>query len=305
VFVRPSAAIVVIEGRVGPDSKGGFTTELRVTDPDGEVYGSRELNVPSTDCHKLDELVALIVSITLRHQAGALGIALPEPVAMQLDALFAGEPTDFAASELAPTLAVAPSDPEPESRVRAAAPTADEGPRTLWLRGEAGLRVVKGLQPRATLAPLLGLRLQRRDLGSLALAGSVGLPQEQPAADGAQGTLRYQPWQLALQACLAALQLGAAELGLCADARLGLIQVTARDFIGSNPGSRELWFELAASARVAVKLVGPIYAQGTLGLPWRVTHPVFQYLDSRGHRHQALAMARFGVDLQLGLGVDF
>jgi hypothetical protein len=316
VFVRANDAIIVIEGRVGPDRAGGFASVIRVSDPDGTQYGVRELSVAEPDCHKLDEIVSLVMAITIRHQDGASGIALPRQVAAQLDALFADEPSTFDASELGshappPSASDAPvaqpttsSSPRPVVAQRTTMP-ATERASAFGVGVEAGFGVATGLQPRATIGPSLRLRASLAGLGSVALSGSLGLQQVQSFPTEATGTLSYQPMQFGVSVCPPAWQLWLSELTLCADLRVGRISVRGSDFSRQNRSAHELWPEIAATASARTALLGPSYLHLRLGVPIRLVLPEFRYLDSRGTERPAFAMSRLGVELELGVGVVF
>lgn len=302
VFSRTRDAVLVIEGHVGPVEDGGFTAVIRVSDPDGTLYGSRELSISGPDCRKLDAVVALIISITLRRQ-GDSGIELPAAIAAQLDALFASEPSDPDPSTL-PTAA-----PPPHRAVEASVPSRAtarvQRPSAAAIRPrlEAGLAMFAGAAPAASFAPLVRVRLRHRSWGSLGLEGRFSLPQEHPVESEPRGTLSYRAYSLALLACVTVLN-RVPELWLCADARLGRLDVSAREFLRSYV-SRQLWFEAAASASLRAPLLGPTYAQLRVGLPWRLTRPRFQYQDSEGTTREAFRMARFGLDVALSLGAEF
>ena len=302
VFARASDAIVVIEGRVAPDPNG-FTTVIRVSDPEGSVLGSRELSVPGADCHKLDEIVALIISITIRREHGQIGINLPSGIAAELDALFADEPSELDPSELraAPAPARTELESAPPPPQAAAAPVAAE--RVLWLQLTAAMAMSTGLAPSPSFGPLLRLGVEHSEIGSVALAGGFGFVQKRVVDEG-RGTLVFQPLSAALEMCWDAARFGRVRLALCAYARLGLLRADARNFM-SRPGSSKPWFELAPAASVRTRLFGPSYLHFLVGIPWRIVRPRFQYRDSRGELHDAQTVARFGLDLELGLGVEF
>jgi len=305
VFVRAGDAIIVIEGRVGPDPAGGFNSVIRVSDPDGNVYGVRELSVADPDCRKLDEVVSLVMAITIRHQAGTSGIALPADVAAQLDALFADEPTTLDPSEVmarAPRAAATDSPAQmpagPRRVARFAQPTAAWG-----LSSEGSFGLVTGLQPVTSFGPNLRLQAGKAGLGSVALSGRLGLLQLQRIADEG-GVLSYQPMQLGLSVCPPARRLWLSEFNLCADVRLGWLHVGSRGFM-HNLGAQERWWELAAVAGARTTLIGPSYLQLRVGVPIRLIRPEFRYRDQFYLQRTAFVAARVGFELELGLGIDF
>lgn len=303
VFVRATDAIIVIEGRVGVDPKGGFTTVIRVTDASGVLYGTREFSVPEADCHKLDEIVSLVMAITIHHQDGAsAGIALPSEITAQLDALFADEASTFEPGEL--QTAARPQaipDVTAPAPVRATKPAVARGP--VWVFGvEAGFGIATGLQPSATLGTSLRARASRTSLGSLSLTAALGLPQQQ--SFGGEGELEYWPAQLGLGACPPAWRVWSTELSLCVDARVAAVHVAATKF-ERNETQLELWPEVAASASARIELWEPSYLHLRLGLPLRLGRPSFAYLDRQHMQRMAFQLARFGVELELGVGVAF
>jgi hypothetical protein len=307
VFVRANDAIIVIEGRVSPDAAGGFSSEIRVSDPDGAVYGVRELKVADPDCHKLDELVSLVIAITIRHQHGSSGIALPPGVAAELDALFADEPSTLDPSELdwqpVPS-ALAESRPPPRAAQRHGGTPAQAA--SAWtVGGEAGFGLVTGLQPATTLGPSLRVRVSLAGIGSLALSASLGLPRDQHIASEAPGLLRYQPMQLGLSVCPAARQLWLSELSFCADVRIGWLRVESHEFVHDLGAQQRFWPELAAVASARTALLGPSYLHLRLGVPIRLIRPQFRYLPRQGPERSAFVVALAGFELELGLGVAF
>ncbi|HKP64758.1 MAG TPA: hypothetical protein VJV78_48810 [Polyangiales bacterium] len=110
VFVSSSEAVVVIEGRVEPAQPLGFNAVIRVSDPDGTLYGSRELTSADSDCRKLDEVLALVISVTIRRGGSGSGIELPEAVARELDRLFEQDSAELDPASL-PAAATTPSPP--------------------------------------------------------------------------------------------------------------------------------------------------------------------------------------------------
>jgi len=303
VFSRTSDAILVIEGRVGPQRDGGFTAVIRVGDPDGRLYGTRELSVAEPDCRKLDTIVTLIISITLRRQ-GDSGIELPAAVAAALDALFADEPTDPDPATLPDADLSAPG-----GEVATVAPSAAADPAlppsvpAFQAQLEGGLAMFTGAAPASSFAPLLRPQLLLHGWASFGLEGRVAFAQDQRIASEPRGTLTYQSYALAAIACVRALE-QVPSLWLCAHARLGSLSLTARDFVHSYAAS-QFWFEVAPVAQLRTPLAGPIYAQLGVGLPFRVLRPSFQFQDSEGELRDAFSLAIFGLDLSLSAGIQF
>ncbi len=97
VFVSSAAAEFAVEGYIRPSKEGGWTAQLLVTNREGDILGSRELNSDRAECSSLDDALALVIAVTLYPQAGlpSAAIALPDEVAARLDRIFSEEPTDF------------------------------------------------------------------------------------------------------------------------------------------------------------------------------------------------------------------
>jgi hypothetical protein len=319
VFARVNDAIVVIEGRVGPATGGGFAVSLRVSDPDGTLYGARELATPSPDCRALDEVTALIIAITIRHDSAG-GIELPASVAVELDALFASEPNVLDPTELR----AVPAEPNIRSAgsLPAVAPGRASGPATpkaeaataalgvspplaaAWHIGlDAGVIVATGIQPRLALAGALRVTLRREALGSVAISGRLSLPQEQTGLAG-RGRIEHRFYAFGLALCPPAIELGTGDLTLCAEGRVGQLRVAPSGFETQRPDSA-LWVEVGPRALVRVPVVGPSRASLGVALPIRVRKQEFRYVDDAGRSHSALDPTPVGLEVELALGVEF
>jgi hypothetical protein len=312
VFVSVSDAIVVIEGFVSPRA-GGFDAVLRVSDQHGQVYGSRELRLEVPDCRRLDELAALVIAVTIHApHGGAGGIELPSAVAAQLDALFADEPRELDPASLpsatrpnqSHTTLGGPQAASPESQ--AAMPGPDL-PGDVSLGAGLGLVVASGLQPHGTLAAALHVRLGLRSLGSLVLAGWLGLRSQADIEDptrSAASTISFQLLELALSACAPDLRLADSALSLCAQAGVGRIHAQTSGFV-ENGEAEKAWFELGPEGAARVALLGPLYVRLAARLPFRVSRPRFDYARRDGRRITAFLTAPVGVGGELALGADF
>ncbi len=97
VFVSTAAAEFAVEGYIRPNKNGGWDAQLLVTNRDGDILGSRELNSDRAECGSMDDALALVIAVTLYPRAGlpSSAIALPDEVAARLDRMFSDEPTDF------------------------------------------------------------------------------------------------------------------------------------------------------------------------------------------------------------------
>ncbi|HET8940048.1 MAG TPA: hypothetical protein VFN67_41690 [Polyangiales bacterium] len=284
VFSHTNDAPVIIAGAVAPATEQGFSANLRVSGPDGTLYGSREVSVLDPDCRKLDDVVALIISVTLRHD-GVGGIALPQSIAKQL------------------TRTV---EPEPDKPSPAAISSAPSGPSAqLWrLRLEAGFGLTTGLTPSTNFAPLVRAQIELQNRYSLALEGRLALTQTDRVVSEPRGSLIYRSNAIALVACVSPLRAARVALAVCVDGRVGYLSVEPRDFAHSY-GASARWLELALAASLRVTLLGPTFAHLRLGVPWRVNRPQFKYESTRGDLRDAFQIALLALDLSLSLGVEF
>lgn len=307
VFSHASDPILVIDGGIDRGAQGGFHALIRIIGPDGTLYGSREVSLPDADCHKLDDVIALIISVTLRNEAGG-GSSLPAELTSQLKALLEGEPLPPAPSTQ-PTPASSPPAAKSGAEPRAPAPAPSAREENVsaspWhTQIEAGFSTFTGIAPALSFAPLLRGQLQLQRHYSLALEGRLGLVQAERIASEPRGSIEYQSAALAVLACYVPLAAARIELALCFDVRIGDLSVRARNFLQSFATSG-LWVELALAASLRAPLAGPTFVQLRAGVPWRALRPRFQYEDSQGDVRDAFTVATFGVDLSLGVGVEF
>ena len=300
VFVRSNEAIVVIEGRVEPVPPLGFAAVIRVSDPDGTLYGTRELTSADADCRKLDEVLALVIAVTIRRGASGSGIALPEAIASELDRLFEAD-----SSELDPA-SLPPQAPPPAAAATPSAPVA--APVTVPTEAgfsfgiAAGVFGAAGAQPGLSFGPELRIRLGLAQVGSLALIGRLGLATEQEIDEG--GSLEYRPLQAALALCAAPWRSGASELELCGVAAVGSMRVAASGFKAYSGTVYEPWVE--AGPQLAGRLLlSPLFVELALGTPLRIAVPDFRYTDSAGRSQSAFSMSRVGLMLELSAGARF
>jgi hypothetical protein len=277
---------------------------VQVSDPDGTLYGTRELDSPDPDCRTLDEIVALVIAVTLRRErTSAGGIALPEAVAAELDRLFASDSPELDPATLPPSAAgttAPPAVPPPP----ATGPAPDTGPSPLSLELDAGVAGVSGLQAGVTLAPRLRARLVARGLGSAGLEGALGLASEDEVDGREVGTLHFWTWYAGAVVCGPAWLGPRFELSVCAAARLGRLRVRARGFRFENTRQTEFWFELGPEVDGLIYF-DPLFLQLSLGVPIRIRAPEFAYRSSAGVRGQAFAMDRAGVHAGVGVGLRF
>jgi hypothetical protein len=296
VFTRVNDAVLVIEGRVGPAADGGFSAVLRVSDPDGTLYGVRELNSPNPDCRALDEVVALIIAITIRPD-GSTGITLPAAVAAELDALLAGEPNTLDPAAFPPPAATM-SPPPPAAEHESPQPAA-----AWFTAAELTIGITTGLQPSLAAYASLRASLRHAALGVVSVSGLLSIPQQQIGLDG-EGALQHRFYGFGLGLCMPTFPLGSSAIGLCAEGRVGSLRVAPRGF-ATQQKSSGLWAEVAPRALLRVHLLGPAYAVLALALPIRLRVPEFRYTERSGEARVALAPARLGLEGELGIGLEF
>jgi hypothetical protein len=282
---------------------------LRVSSPDGEVYGSREITVEQTDCRKLDELAALVIAVTIHGQGGASGIALPQEVTAQLDALFAGESSELDPSTLPPATEQPAAAPPVEPATASPSPErADSEPASLSLGAGVGLGVSSGLQPNGTLAPVAHVALRVRSLGALVLSGFLGLPSHETIADPMamrNGTLTFRAFGLALAVCAPELSAAGSRIALCVFGGGGRLRAAAEGFLVENGQVSKLWFEVGPEASARVTLIGPLYVRLAGRVPIRLAPPRYEYRRSDGTRAAAFEVDPIGVAAELALGINF
>jgi hypothetical protein len=306
VFVPIGDAIVVIEGFVSPQP-GGFSVMLRVSSPDGEVYGSREIALEQADCRKLDELAALVIAVTIHGQGGTNGIALPQAVAAELDALFADEPSELDPATLPPATEQ-PAAAAPALQPPTTSPSgerAESQPAPLSLGAGLGLSLASGLQPNGTLAPVAHLALRMRSLGALVLSGFVGLPSHESIADRTRtGTLTFRALGLALAVCAPELSVAGSHIALCVFGGGGQLRASAAGFVDDGHVSK-LWFEVGPEASARMALIEPLYVRLTGRIPVRLAPPRYEYRRSDGSRVTVFEVDPIGVAAELALGIAF
>lgn len=309
VFVRARDAIVVIEGRVEPALPVGFSVILQVSDPDGTLYGSRELTLADADCRKLDEVVSLIIAVTIRH-GGETGLALPDSVARELDRLFENDSSELDPSSLpegrggavADRAEVQPAAAGPGIKIGSSSSAYAARSDTEWLLS-TGVAFVSGLQPAFTFGPILAGRVVLAAIGGVGLTLSAGLPRDQVLSGGEAGTLSYQILSARLAVCAPSWWVGSSELAGCAAAGLGNVHVRSRSFLARNDSRDELWADVGPQLLGRARLFGFAFAQASLAAPIRLRAPEFAYTSASGRTQSAFSTARLGLQVEIAVGV--
>jgi hypothetical protein len=307
IFVPAPEAIVAVEGYVAPNPSGGFRASIAMSDGQGLLYGSRQLETQGA-CSELNDGLVFVIAVTLRPEPGSVtGIALPENVASALDALFGEEPTE-------PDPAAFPAAPQPASTpasLPAPAPASvpPERPKTLQRSAstvrafiEAAGMLQRGLQPEVGLGGGGGLRFQIERVGSLSLHGTLfaqsRLDVDDVSDDGARGNADFRARMLSLGYCTPGL-LGGGMLGLeaCAAGRIGDVIASAHDFDGANNSERSsLFVALGLAARVTLELSANVVLALAAGPELHLARPVFEYATRTGPTDDARDVELYKTD---------
>jgi len=309
VFVRPADALILVEGRIAPSPDGGFEAVIAVSDPAGKQFGERVLPMASGACRALDDMVALVIAVTLRGSAS--GVPLPREISAQLEALFGDEPSTLDPSTL-PARAPEPQRAEPADQP-GRVPARSESPpqQALFAFGlDVGMAVATGLQPNGTLGPAARLRVAWRDLIVVSAGGGLGVLQEETVYDPTpmamlDGVLELRLWYAALSGCIVAARPFGGGLELCARFAIGELRSKATGFEGFERSLPQLWSELGPELNMRAPLWWPLYVRVGLGLPVRLSQPELVYLSfNERERVSAFEVARVGFMGELALGVS-
>lgn len=122
VFVPPSDAEITVEGTIAarPEVKR-FRATFRVSDREGKVLGSREVDEPAASCDKLDDRLAFVVALLIDPEAAMGGGEKSPPTPPPPD------PTD--------NRPLPPPEAKPVDKPIERAPTEDAPPPWRWMLG--------------------------------------------------------------------------------------------------------------------------------------------------------------------------
>jgi hypothetical protein len=308
VFVAAPDAIVAVEGYVAPDpTTRGFRASIALSDGEGALYGSRELSVEG-NCRALDEGLVFVIAVSLRPQGSSAGIALPELVARELDALFGAEPTEpeAAAFPVAPSTApaertapaVEAKPPAPASAQRAATKGDD------WALALEAVGIAQsGLQPVGTFGGGLGLRARLGSAGTLGVSGALGVATKTRVDGELRSRAAFTNRLLTLGYCTpAVLEGGALEAMPCAHVRVGEASALGETFLDDNNQEHTRWLlalglaaraQWAVSARLALGL--------SVGLELRALRPAFAYVSQAGANEELYTASLVGAAAELSV----
>jgi hypothetical protein len=305
VFVRPADALLLVEGRIGPTAAGGFEAVIAFSDPAGTLLGERVLPLEGAHCRAVDDMVALVIAVTLRGSAS--GVPLPPEISAQLEALFGDEPSTLDPSTLpasAPQPAAAAAAPR-EPAVRAPIPSERHEPPDVALGLDVAMAVATGLQPSGSLAPAAQLRFAFRELAVLYAGAGLDLPQQTTVTDGMDdGRLELRAWHAAVLACGVIARPFRGGLELCARFALGRLRADPADFEWNYPAQTQTWSELGPELNARAPLAWRLYGRVGLGMPVRLSRPRFVYQRSNNEEASAFEVDGVGFRGELALGLS-
>jgi hypothetical protein len=312
LFVRSGDALLSIDGyvRVSDDPRG-WAVRLAVSQPDGRVLGSRDLDVlVGDDCRVIDEAVEFLVHITLDADGGFnMGIPLSTEARQLLDQAVGNEP--FEGEPLMLLLGISsgsrqpapqPVGPPPPSAAPPAQPTAQPEPPATGpssalfdVSGAAGV----GRMPGVSFGLALHVALVTRANWTVELGLAVW-PARRVEADGSKGhadfdallgSLAICPWQF-WQA-----------LALCAGADYGRMGAAASGFISPPQASSNTLFDVFGSGVLHFQVAGPLQLRGALVLTVPILRHEYVFETSAGNQ-RLFRTSPVLAHVELGVGVS-
>ncbi|HMI90211.1 MAG TPA: hypothetical protein VK509_02555 [Polyangiales bacterium] len=288
LFAPAPAAALFVDGSVRLAAPDRWQVELGVSSPDGRVLGRRALEFTGSDCHAIDEAVALVIAVTLYPNTGLpeFGIPLAPGTAASLDVLFGNEPTDPLASE--PARGTEPAESERAWRIAVDA-TAATG---------------VGQLPGAAFGLAAHVRLTPPGAWPFELGALGFLPATQDAGDAAIGRGRFQLLLGSLATCPT--QTGTRlSLGLCAGAELGRLRVQPEGFAEPGEAVDDAIANLFGTAvlRVAFGRV-PYLRVALIGL-LPLMQRSYTYQAPDGSPARVFRMPQGAARAELGMGAAF
>jgi hypothetical protein len=309
LFVRSGDARLSIDGYVrASDDPRGWAVRLAVSQPDGRVLGSRDLDVlVGDDCSVIDEAVEFLVHVTLDADgAFNMGIPLSAEARQLLDQALGNEPFEgdrllllgMSSDSSRPARESAPPPPSAASPAQTTAlPAAEARPSSALfdMSAAAGVGRIPGVS--------FGLALHVSLLTSADWRLELGLgvwPARRVEADGSPGhadfdaligSLAICPWQF-WQA-----------LALCAGAEYGRMGVVPSGFKESETSSSAL-FDVFGTGVLHFHVAGPLQLRAALVLTVPMIRHEYVFETSMGSQRlfrtsPVLAHVELGVGVQL------
>ena len=304
LFVRSGDAALSIDGFVRPVSKPlGWSVQVSVSTPQGEVLGRRDLGVlEGAACSVIDQAVAFLLQVTLDAD-GALyvGIPLSDEARRAIDDAIGGVSSDPDPQQL---LAAAPEVEGRELSVSKPAPQPlPTEPTTL--ASQRALRLDLSLAAEAGQLPGLGFGVaahaeQVLDSGWSIALGFTGWPGRNAVVQEGRAVLEL--FAASLLVCPLRF---AALLSLCAGAEYGRLSARAQRFKFNAPTSNRASFAVLATGVLWLELWGPLALRGELGLaiPLLRNDYVFSSVTGVEHERELFGTAPVSARLELGLGL--
>jgi hypothetical protein len=257
VFVSASRADLTVEGFIGPLAPSGFRASIRVTDHEGTLIGSREVETRSTSCSAIDGKLALIVSLLIDPDAREATPARPA---------YSEEP------------AAAP--PPPVDVVPPPAPARAAAPQLPWAFDiTAGAAFISGFQPGVAVGAAASVVVVPPGFVPFHASALFTWPKASEVAPGAG--VETSTSMLELAVCPLTAGRGRVSGAACVG---GIVGVTRGRGVGLE-GARAAVAAVggpSASARLAVVVVGPLVAATSLGVQVPLAQAEIAYRTAGG-----------------------
>lgn len=269
VFVEEGADLRVV-GRIEARPAGGFLVRL-VLELDGAEIGTREITSDRSECHRLDESLAVVLALFVDVSRDDIALALPnEPSQAAVDAPSASPRTE------------GDSGWEGGARIEASV-GAGTLPDAAW-----GLRLLAWLRPRGPLSIEV-------DAGHT-LDSSRSLGASTPARVTA--SVRW----LGAAGCLDASLIEWLELGGCVRAELGTIAARGSGF--DRPSAGEIpWIAGVVGTRLRARVAGPL--EVTIGVELVIPFVRDHFVAEVEAGTRVIAHAPDPVGIRAGIGIGF
>jgi len=289
VFVSPSIAGLVIEGRVESDENGGFTATLHATRADGTDLGVRTLaSQPGEACRSLDENLALVLALMID----------PDAVARAREVNAAPPPSP-------PPSSPPPKPPPPRVVIkteRVLVPVERPEPDEPWTgEARAALTVSGGVLPGAALGFLASGQVDPPGFWPIELTGYGWTERE---AEVAGGGATFSMMAASLSACPSTSVTDSLRATACVGFLGGALRARGFGFDQVNEGTKPV-VALVSSLRLALDVSGPLFVSGGMGLHAAVVRPRYLLNEPDGSERDVFQMAAVGGIGEIGLGLRF
>ena len=318
LFAACSEAGLFVDGHVAPAPapQTGWHVRLELSDREGKVLGRRDMQFANTDCHAIDEAVALVIAVTLYPNTALLeqGIALDPSTAAHLQSLFGSEPLDpdpaslpspnGAAANAPAAVVAAQPDPRSDRAVPVARSSAPPTTSSAWsVELDAVATSGIGHVPGLGFGVAAHVALTPPDAWPIE-AGLVLFPVTTERPEGASGSVRFDALAATLALCPWQPEWWRA-LALCAGAELGRLHVQSEGFPEGAVNTNDAIASLTGSARIAAPLFGPLALRFALiaGVP--IAQHRYTVETDTGGTAQVFRIPQLAARAELGLGLQF